>query len=151
MNAVSDSHREAFERHLQSSSLRRTRQRDAILDVFLGSDEHFTSEELHERVAADDPSISLSTVYRTLKLFVEAGIASERHFRDGVTRFEVRHTHHDHLICVRCGRIAEFENDEIERLQERIAEDRGYRLVSHRHELYGHCAACRRKARKGGG
>ena len=91
-----------------------------------------------------DSSIGLATVYRTLRLFVEAGIASERRFQEGVTRYEPQQPHHDHLICVRCGRIVEFENDAIERLQDEIAAHHGFTLLSHRHELYGACEACRR-------
>jgi len=137
-------HRESLAEHVRREGLRWTRQRETILDVFLETDEHLTSEELHARVARVDPSVSLSTVYRTLKVFVDAGIASERRFHDGLTRFEVRQPHHDHLICIRCGKIVEFENDEIERLQETIAARHGFALTSHRHDLYGECPTCRR-------
>lgn len=137
-------HRQRLVEHVRRHGLRWTRQREVILDLFLAQDEHLTSEDLHRRVAEEDQTIGLSTVYRTLKLFVEAEIASERRFRDGVTRFEVRQTHHDHLICQRCGRIVEFENPEIEALQEGVARDHGFRLTSHRHELYGSCADCQK-------
>jgi Fur family ferric uptake transcriptional regulator len=113
-----------------------------VLSAFLASTEHLTSEELHRRVAKKDRALGLSTVYRTLRLFVEAGIASERHFQDGLARYEPVRPHHDHLICLACGEIVEFEDDEVERLQEKIARARGYRLVSHRHEMYGTCPAC---------
>jgi Fur family ferric uptake transcriptional regulator len=138
-----EEHRASLADHIRRGRHRWTRQREAILDLFLETEEHLTSDEIHGRVAEVDPSVSLSTVYRTLKLFVEAGIASERRFHDGVTRFEVRQPHHDHLICLRCGKIVEFENDEIERLQVSIAAQHGFWLVSHRHDLYGECDACR--------
>jgi Fur family ferric uptake transcriptional regulator len=84
-------------------------------------------------------------VYRTLKLFVEAGVASEWSFRDGVSRYEVRRPHHDHLICTGCDAIVEFENDEIEQLQEQVAKRLGFKLTAHRLELYGLCRNCRTK------
>jgi Fur family ferric uptake transcriptional regulator len=132
--------------HLERQGLKSTRQRAAILDVFLGSREHLTSEEIHQRVARRHPEIGFSTVYRTLRLFVAANIASERHFRDGVARYEVRQPHHDHLVCLGCDKIVEFECDAIEALQEEVAGAHGFRLVSHRHELYGTCRACSRSA-----
>jgi Fur family ferric uptake transcriptional regulator len=139
--------RKTFDLHLERHGLKSTRQRAAILDVFLASQEHLTGEEIHRRVVRRHPEIGFSTVYRTLRLFVAANIASERHFRDGVARYEVRQPHHDHLVCLRCGRIVEFQCEAIESLQEEVAEDHGFVLVSHRHELYGTCRAC---ARSGG-
>jgi len=135
-----------FHEHLERQGLRSTRQRAAILEVFLGSREHLTSEEVHGRVAREHPEIGFSTVYRTLRLFVAANIASERHFRDGVARYEVRQPHHDHLVCLGCGKIVEFERQEIEALQEEVARAHGFQLVSHRHELYGSCRACARRS-----
>ncbi|MEM7247788.1 MAG: transcriptional repressor [Acidobacteriota bacterium] len=135
-------HRETFEHFLDRRGLRRTRQRELILDVFLATDDHLTSEELHALVSKEDASIGLATLYRTLKLFVEAGIASERAFGEGVTRYEVRQAHHDHLICTNCGRIIEFEDETIEELQDAIAERHGFTLTWHRLELYGTCPDC---------
>jgi len=137
-----EGHRATLTTYLARKSLKWTRQREHILDVFLESGEHLTCEEIHARVVKRDPSVGLATVYRTLRLFVEADIAAERRFNDGVTRYEAAQAHHDHLICVRCGRIVEFENDDIERLQEAVAERHGFRLMSHRHELYGACPSC---------
>jgi Fur family ferric uptake transcriptional regulator len=135
-------HRGTLQSYVARKALKWTRQREVILDMFLGSREHLTCEAIHSRVVKADPSIGLATVYRTLRLFVEAGIASERRFQDGVTRYEPQQPHHDHLICVRCGRIAEFESDAIEDLQDRIAKAHGFQLLSHRHELYGACRDC---------
>jgi Fur family ferric uptake transcriptional regulator len=141
--AASDAeHRDTLTSYVAKKALKWTRQRETILEVFLDAHAHLTCEEIHARVARKDPSIGLATVYRTLRLFVEAAIASERKFQDGLTRYEVQQPHHDHLICVRCGGIVEFESDAIERLQDDIARQRGFRLLSHRHELYGTCADC---------
>lgn len=137
-------HRQALQSYLERKGLKWTRQREAILEIFLGTDDHLTSEEIYRRVIARHAGIGFSTVYRTLRLFVEANIASERNFRDGITRYEVRQPHHDHLVCMRCGRILEFENDDIESLQTEVARQHGFRLVSHRHELYGYCQDCSR-------
>ena len=135
-------HRATLTTYLARKSLKWTRQREHILDVFLASGDHLTCEEIHARVVKIDPTVGLATVYRTLRLFAEADIASERKFQDGVTRYEPAQAHHDHLICVRCGKIVEFEDDEIERLQETVAAKHGFALMSHRHELYGSCGDC---------
>jgi len=134
--------REALERYLEEHQLKHTKQRDAILDVFLGVTGHISSDELFQRVKSRHPHIGFTTVYRTMKIFCEAGLAVERAFEDGVTRYEVPHEHHDHLVCVRCGRIVEFECSMIESAQDRIAKEYGFRLLRHRHELYGHCSDC---------
>ena len=130
-------------RYLEEHSLKHTKQRDAILDVFLKATGHITSEEIYQCVQNEHPSIGYTTVYRTMKLLCDAGLASERHFDDGPTRYEIAHEHHDHLVCVRCGKIIEFECEMIEATQNRIAELHGFRVLRHRHELYGHCADCR--------
>lgn len=137
-------HRAALREWLKARNQRWTEQRDVVLSAFLASTEHLTSEYLHRRVAKKDARVGLSTVYRTLRLFVDAGIASERHFQDGIARYEPTRPHHDHLICLGCGEIVEFEEDQVEQLQDAIARTHGYRLVSHRHELYGTCRACSR-------
>ncbi len=137
--------RKALTRYLEDHQLKRTRQREAILDVFLDATGHITSDELFQRVRERHPHIGHTTVYRTMKIFCEAGLAVERNFEDGLTRYEIPHEHHDHLVCVRCGRIVEFECSMIESAQDRIAETYGFRLLRHRHELYGHCERCQKK------
>ena len=137
-------HRETLREYLQHRKLKWTSQRDAILEVFLSTDEHLTSEEVYRQVGALHPRVGFSTVYRTLRLFVDAGVASQRNFRDGVTRYEVRQPHHDHLVCLGCNCILEFGNDAIESLQEDVAREQGFLLVSHRHELYGYCRDCQK-------
>jgi Fur family ferric uptake transcriptional regulator len=136
-------HRQTLKDHLRRKGLKWTLQRGAILDVFLATDGHLTSEEIYRQVSAKHPRIGFSTVYRAMRLFVEAEVASERNFRDGVTRYEVRRPHHDHLVCLGCRKIVEFGNEAIESLQEEVAREHGFELSSHRHELYGLCSDCR--------
>jgi len=114
-----------------------TDQRRIIARVLSTSDDHPDAEELHRRANALDASISLATVYRTVKLFEDYDIIERHDFRDGRSRYEeVPAEHHDHLIDVRSGEVVEFHNEEIERLQEEIARKLGYKLVDHRLELY---------------
>jgi len=133
----------ALNRYLETKGLKQTRQREAILEVFLQATGHITSEELYQRVRDRHPHIGYTTVYRTMKLLCDAGLAHERHFDGGVTRYEIPHEHHDHLVCVRCGKIVEFECAMIESAQEEIAQRYGFQVLRHRHELYGHCSSCR--------
>lgn len=131
----------ALTRYLEEHNLKQTRQREAILEVFLGAKGHITSEDLHQKVREEHPQIGYTTVYRTMKLLCEAGLATEHHF-DGIARYEIAQEHHDHLVCTRCGKIIEFECDLIESAQEKIAANYGFRILRHRHELYGHCGKC---------
>ena len=118
--------------------LRMTEQRRIIARVLEAADDHPDVEELHRRAAAVDPRISIATVYRTVKLFEDAGIITRHDFGEGRARYEtVPDEHHDHLIDLRSGRVIEFRNEEIERLQQAMAERLGYRLVDHRLELFG--------------
>jgi Fur family ferric uptake transcriptional regulator len=135
--------------HLARNGLKQTQQREAILEAFMGVEGHRTSEEIHELVRKDSPDIGAATVYRTLKLFCDAGIANAHHFRDGITLYEHTGVHHDHLICGDCGAIIEFESEEIEKQQDRIARSHGFRLLRHRHILYGTCTKenCPRRRR----
>ncbi len=134
--------RATLEDYLARNGLKHTRQRDAILAAFLTQKGHMTSEQVHERVRQKQPEIGAATIYRTLKLLCEAGIANSIQFRDGVTLYERQVAHHDHLICQSCGEILEFESELIEREQIRVAQERGYRLLRHRHHLFGICARC---------
>jgi Fur family ferric uptake transcriptional regulator len=118
--------------------LRITEQRRIIARVLGEADDHPDVETLHERAAAVDPRISIATVYRTVRLFEEAGILERHEFGDGRSRYEAASDdHHDHLIDVETGQVIEFVDEELEMLQRRIAEKLGYRLVDHRMELYG--------------
>ena len=121
----------------EAQGLRLTEQRRIIARVLEESDDHPDVEELHARAARVDAGISIATVYRTVKLFEEAGILERHEFRDGRARYETAdRDHHDHLIDIHSGEVIEFVDAEIEALQEKIAERLGYRLVGHRLELY---------------
>ena len=120
-----------------TKGMRMTEQRRVIARVLATSGDHPDVEELYRRCAAVDEHISISTVYRTVKLFEDAGIIERHDFRDGRARYEqMPDTHHDHLINLRTGEVIEFQSEEIERLQAEIARRLGYRLVDHRLELY---------------
>ncbi|MBI5114762.1 transcriptional repressor [Rhodoplanes serenus] len=117
--------------------MRMTEQRRVIARVLAGSDDHPDVEELYRRCAVIDPNISLSTVYRTVKLFEDAGIIERHDFRAGRARYEqIRESHHDHLVNLRTGEVIEFQSEEIEQLQREVARRLGYRLIDHRLELY---------------
>ena len=127
-----------LEKLCAEKGLRMTEQRRVIARELSVADDHPDAEELHRRANELDNSISLATVYRTVKLFEESGIIERHEFRDGRARFEeVPTEHHDHLIDVKSGDVVEFHSEEIERLQVEIAERLGYKLVDHRLELYG--------------
>jgi len=121
-----------------AAGMRMTDQRRVIARVIETSLDHPDVEELHRRAAAIDKRISISTVYRTVKLFEDTGIIERHDFRDGRSRYEtVSDDHHDHLIDLRTGKVVEFRNPDIEKLQQLIARELGFRLVDHRLELYG--------------
>ena len=118
--------------------LRMTDQRRIIAQVLSEAKDHPDAEEVYTRASLKDPKISLATVYRTVRLFDEAGIIETHDFRDGRARYELAEgEHHDHLIDVQTGEVIEFVNEEIELLQEKIAKELGFELVDHRMELYG--------------
>jgi len=131
--------------YLVTHGLKSTRQRDLITQVFFEASGHLSVEQLLERVRAHDGRVSQATVYRTMRLLKDSGLAEERHFGDGQARYEPADSgdeHHDHLICTGCGRIVEFVNDQIESLQERVAAAHGFVVTDHRMELYGLCGGC---------
>jgi Fur family transcriptional regulator, ferric uptake regulator len=131
--------------YIAEQGLRHTHQRELILEEFLKKHQHLTIEELWEQVRKVDPSIGYATVYRTLKLFTECGIADKHEFGEGSSRYEsASNHHHDHLICRECGTIIEFENDQIEKLQERVCREHNFEMTHHRMELYGRCIKCRK-------
>ncbi|HEX7480021.1 MAG TPA: transcriptional repressor [Polyangiales bacterium] len=133
--------------YMERKGLRSTSQRRLVSEVFFAADGHHSIDDVLAMARAKDPKVGYATVYRTMKLLVECGLANERQFGDTVTRFEIaRHdSHHDHLICLECKHIVEFEDDEIEDAQDALAKRYGFKLVSHKHELYGVCPTCRAK------
>jgi Fur family transcriptional regulator, ferric uptake regulator len=138
--------------HLRRRGLRWSSTRDAVVDAFLGAPHHVSVDELLARVRRREPGVGHATVYRTLRLLEETGLATSHQFGDGPTRYEpsAGTRHHDHLVCTGCGVIVEFEEPEIERLQDEVARDRGFVTESHRLELYGRCPTCRDRASAGG-
>jgi Fur family transcriptional regulator, ferric uptake regulator len=143
-----DSLHEKLNSYLSKKRLKSTKQRDAIIETFFSLEgQHVKIEELLEEVRKKAPNIGYATVYRTLMLLVEAGVAHQRHFHDGQSRFELDLAHHhDHLICTECDKIIEFKNDIIEETQHRIAKKHKFLLTGHKMELYGTCGDCRKNS-----
>ncbi len=135
-----------FHNYLRGKGLKSTHQRDDIVSIFLKENKHFSVEELYRKLQKIDPQIGQATVYRTLKLLVDAGLATECQFSDGFTRFEPVHQgeHHDHLVCLKCGKIIEFENDKIEQQQKKVAREHNFKLANHKCVLYGYCSKCKK-------
>ncbi len=128
----------SIEKRCVEKGLRMTDQRRVIARVLSDAEDHPDAEELYRRASGIDPHISIATVYRTVKLFEDAGILERHDFRDGRSRYEeVPESHHDHLIDIQTGKVIEFRNEDIELLQRRVAEELGFELVDHRLELYG--------------
>lgn len=134
---MSEKSETSLESMFADRGMRMTEQRRVIAQVIENASDHPDVEELYKRASAIDPNISISTVYRTVRLFEELQIIEKHEFRDGRARYEaIPDEHHDHLIDVRSGKVIEFKNDRIEQLQEEIARELGYELVEHRLELY---------------
>jgi len=135
---------EFLSKYLMGQGLKSTSQRDNILKIFVSAGTHLSAEELYNRLKKTHPRIGYATVYRTLKLLSDAGLADERRFEDGITRYEYKSSdgHHDHMICTKCGAIIEFENERIEALQINVAKKNGFKVQSHKLEMYGLCCAC---------
>jgi Fur family ferric uptake transcriptional regulator len=128
------------------NGLKSTRQRSLIIELFFALDGHHSVEQIWSKVRLQDPKVSVATVYRTMKLLGESGLAHAHAFGDGQTRYEpaIGREHHDHLICTRCATIIEFENDRIEVLQDAVAKKHGFSVTSHKMELYGLCRNCQK-------
>jgi Fur family transcriptional regulator, ferric uptake regulator len=140
-----------FRTRISAEGLNATRQREEVLNIFLNSSGHKSLAQIYALVAKTNPKIGYTTVYRTLKLFTRLGLATQRKFADGETRYEptAEGTHHDHLICLDCGKIIEFEDQTLEALQNRVAKRHRFKISHHRMELYGHCEECSQKKRTG--
>lgn len=138
---------ETFHSRLRERGLKSTSPRDDIARVFFGLGRHISAEELYAEVKKINPHVGYATIYRTLKLLKECELLSERHFDEGQARYEIAGEHpHDHFICESCGKIIEFEEEELERLQQVVAQKLGAVLRRHKMELYGLCADCRGKS-----
>ena len=141
---------EVFLKHIQQQGLKRTAQRDLILDVFLRTEGHVSGEDLYRLVHEKDASVGQTTVYRTLRLLTDAGLAREVRFGDGRAHYEhnYKHQHHDHMICKECGKIIEFYSPELEAIQDAMAAKHRFELTSHLLRMIGICADCRRQERE---
>lgn len=137
-------HLRQFKDALKQDSLRMTSQRLAILDDVLGSEEHRECDDIYLSLRQKKVPVSRATIYRTLDILEKAGFVRKMDIGDGRFRYEnkLAQTHHDHMICLKCGKIIEFVDREIERRQDQIASDNGFHLVKHSHQLYGLCGAC---------
>lgn len=135
---------EIFNSYIRLKKLKHSNQREIILETFLRSNRHITAEELYDIIKVDNPHIGTATVYRTLKLLCESGLCQELRLEDGRTRYEplFGQEHHDHIICMKCGKFVEIISPEIEKIQEKLAKKNGFILKSHRLNLFGLCKAC---------
>lgn len=138
----------AISARLKGRGLKRSAVRDVVVEEFLRAGTHVSIEQLLKRVRVRVPATGYSTVYRTLRLLVETGDAAARDFGGAQTLFEpADRRHHDHIVCLKCGEVREFEENAIEKLQERVARRLGFRITSHRLELYGLCSGCAARGR----
>src|SRR5262245_46447904 len=139
--------KEVFREHIQKAGLRRTAQRDLILEVFLRTEEHLSSEDLYWLVQKQDPTVGHTTVYRTLKVLTDAGLAREVRLGDGRTYYEhhYNHEHHDHMICTECGKVIEFFSPELEAMQDAMAEKYNFKPTHHSLRILGICENCQNK------
>jgi Fur family ferric uptake transcriptional regulator len=140
-----------FKTRISEEGLKATKQREEILNIFLNSSGHRSLPQIYAQVAKTNPKIGYVTVYRTLKLLTQLGLATRRKFEDGETRYEPASegSHHDHLICLDCGKIIEFEDPTLEALQKGIAQRYRFKISHHLMELYGRCEECHQKEKTG--
>jgi len=136
--------------YLQKNNLKLTNQRLKILEQFLSIEKHFSAEELYRIIRQKDPGVGYTTIYRTLKLICDAGLAREVDFGDGFTRFEhsFGHEHHDHLICLKCGKFVEVVDPALEALQMRLAKKHGFITMKHKMQIFGYCNKCKKNKKK---
>lgn len=142
---------EIFRQHLKKVGLKQTEQRDTILRTFIETREHLSTEELARLVRKRDPKIGITTVYRTLKLLAECGLASEVAFHDGIARFEHQYNRrsHHHMVCTQCGGSVEFFSPEVDKIEQEIGRKHRYLTTRHTFQVYGICEQCRKKSGRG--
>ena len=135
---------------LKDNGLKVTGPRLKILDLFEArADEHMSAEDVYRLLLDENVEIGVATIYRVLTQFEQAGILLRHHFETGKAVYELnRGGHHDHIVCIKCGKVTEFHNEEIETLQEKIAAENGYRIVDHALYMYGVCANCQSKEKR---
>ncbi|MBE0534430.1 MAG: transcriptional repressor [Phycisphaerae bacterium] len=139
--------KEKFAGYLKDKDLRQSQPRDIVVDVFLRTERHVTTQELFQLVQKKNPRIGYATVSRTLKLLTEAGLCRTVDFADGAQRFEHEygHEHHDHLICTRCGAFVEIYSRKLEIIQDELVRQHGYEQISHKLQIFGICPKCLKK------
>jgi len=137
---------QVFMEYLQERKLKLTPHRHLILEIFLGNEGHRSVEDIYRVVREKDPRVGYTTVYRTMKILADCGLAREIDLADGITRYEhlYNHEHHDHMICMQCGKSIEFYNPEIETLQEEASEQLGFKVLDHKLQIYGLCGDCKK-------
>ena len=142
---ITDSARDIFHSYIRKKGLRNTGQREAILKEFFSAIGHITVDDLYDSLRKKNPDIGYATVHRNLKLMCECGLADEIKIGNNKARYEQKagHEHHDHLICLKCGRFTEVHDEKIERLQERLAEANDFLPQRHKLEIYGLCRKCK--------
>jgi len=147
MESYMKSAKDIFAEYLRNNGMLVSGQREQILDIFLKTEKHPNINDLYDLVRKEHPQIGLATVYRTMKVICDAGLARETDFGDGVRHFEhkYRHQHHDHLVCLKCGKIIEVMSPAIERLQENLAKKHKFKALRHRMEIFGLCKTCKGK------
>jgi Fur family ferric uptake transcriptional regulator len=135
---------DVFNNYLKENNIRNSEQRNNVLEVFLNTEKHLTVAELYNLVNKKYPEIGYATIYRAMKVICDSGIADELDFGDGVKRFEHKygHDHHDHLICVECGKYIEVCNPQIEKLQDEMGKKHGFKIYRHKLNIYGVCKEC---------
>lgn len=138
---------EILEQFISDKGLRYTGQREEILKVFLSTEKHLSAEKLYKIVKKKNPNIGYVTVYRTMKLLSEVGLCNEVEFGDGISRFEhcYGHQHHDHLVCIKCGKFTEVMKPEIEKMQEELAQKYSFIPTAHKLQIFGVCKKCQKK------
>ena len=143
--------KDIFREYLRRNGMLYSEQRGQILDIFLKTETHPTINDLYDLVRKKYPQIGLATVYRTMKVICNAGLARETDFGGNIRRFEhkYKHQHHDHLVCLNCGRIIEVMSPAIEKLQENLAKKHRFKAVRHRMEIFGLCKNCKSKETQG--
>jgi len=139
-----------FKQYLKDKGLLSSTQREQVLDIFLKTEKHPTINDLYDLVRKKNPKIGLATVYRTMRVICDAGLARQTDFGDGPRRFEhkYKHDHHDHLVCTNCGKVIEVLSPEIEKLQQKLAKRHGFVPLRHKMQIFGRCRQCRRKEKR---
>lgn len=138
---------EILSKYIRDKNLKFTQQREEVLKAFLRTERHLSTEELYLLVKKKDPRIGYATVYRTLRLIDDCGLAREVDFGDGILRFEHKfgHSHHDHLVCLKCGKYIEVVNTQIERLQGKLSKKHKFTPLRHKMQIFGICHHCKKK------